>query len=200
MEKTNTQISEKCIHIETSIVPCSKTGSGIVPSDRLDQRDQDRSGDLWLSDRFRVSERLNLQGDLAWQQYTKTRDINIYRDGYVNYPYYSPPQTQHFPESYERSFVAPRLGAAYVLGNGATLRGAWQKWLRPASYNCWNSPPPASPSRYAGRRETHPHPREPDGNVACLVHERVRRPQKVDNFYPRSVVVVVLNTRADVTN
>jgi len=118
MEKTNTLIQENFYHI----------GAGLVPSDRLNQRDQDSSRDLWLSDRFRASERLNLQIDLAWQHYTKTRDINIYRDRV-------PPLTQLFPESYDQSFVAPRLGAAYAFGNGATLRGAYQKWLRPASYN-----------------------------------------------------------------
>ena len=118
MEKTNTLIQENFFHI----------GEGVVPSDRLAQRDQDRSRDIWLSDRFRASERLNLQGDLTWQHYTKTRDINIYRDRV-------PPLTQLFPENYDRSFVAPRLGATYALGNGATLRGAYQKWLRPASYN-----------------------------------------------------------------
>jgi len=118
MEKTNTLIQENFYHI----------GAGAVPADRLNQRDQDRSRDLWLSDRFRANERLNLQGDLAWQHYTKTRDINIYRDRV-------PPLTQLFPESYDRSFVAPRLGAVYVIGSGATLRGAYQKWLRPASYN-----------------------------------------------------------------
>ncbi len=118
MEKTNTFIQENFFHI----------GVGIVPSDYLDQRDEDRSQYIWLSDRFRASERLNLQVDLAWQHYTKTRDINIYRDSI-------PPETQSFPEDYHQSIVAPRLGVTYNLGNGATLRGAYQKWLRPASFN-----------------------------------------------------------------
>ncbi|MDP4030450.1 MAG: tetratricopeptide repeat protein [Gallionella sp.] len=135
MKKTNTQISEKCIHIESSIVPCSITGSGIVPLDRLNQRDSDRSRDLWLSDRYRVNDGFNLQGDLAWQHYTKSRDINIDRDAYVDYPNGYNSQKQQFSENYDRSFIAPRLGASYVIGNGATLRGAYQKWLRPASYN-----------------------------------------------------------------
>ena len=117
-DKTNTLVRENFFHI----------GAGVVPSDRLDQRDQDRSRDFWLSDRVRANERLNLQGDLAWQRYTKTRDINIFRDTV-------PPATQTFPENYDRSVVSPRLGAAWSLGSGATLRGAFQKWLRPASYN-----------------------------------------------------------------
>jgi len=119
LDKTNTLIQENFFHVGTG---------GVVPSDRLNQRDSDRSRDLWLSDRYRVNDGFNLQGDLAWQHYTKTRDINIYRDRV-------PPLTQLFPENYDRSFIAPRLGAAYELGNGATLRGVYQKWLRPASYN-----------------------------------------------------------------
>ncbi|MDP2829981.1 MAG: tetratricopeptide repeat protein [Sulfuricellaceae bacterium] len=118
MDKINTLVQENFFHV----------GSGLVPADRLDQHDEDRSLDLWLSDRVWINERLNLQGDFAWQHYTKTRDINIFRDQ-------MPPLTQAFPENYDRAFVAPRLGAAFKVGNGATLRGAYQKWLRPASYN-----------------------------------------------------------------
>jgi tetratricopeptide (TPR) repeat protein len=104
-------------------------GSGPVPWDRLENGlDQDHSRDLWFSDRFHASERLTLQGDLAWQRYTKTRDLNVFYDR-------RPPKTEMIEENYERSFLAPRLGAAYALGGGATLRGAYQKWLRPASYN-----------------------------------------------------------------
>lgn len=116
MESANTLVQENFFHI----------GNGAVRSDRLDQRDLDRSTDLWLSDRFRAGQQLTLQGDLGWQRYSKTRDINIFRDRV-------PPLTQTFPESYERSFAAPRIGAVYVLGQGATLRGAYQKWLHPAS-------------------------------------------------------------------
>lgn len=115
--KTNTLIRENFYHL----------GTGIVPADRLAQHDQDQSRDFWFSDRFKVTEHLNLQGDLAWQHYTQTRDINIYRDRV-------PPITQVFPELYSRSIIAPRLGATYTLGN-AIFRGAYQKWLRPASYN-----------------------------------------------------------------
>lgn len=118
MEKNNKLSEENFFHI----------GVGIVPSDSLDLRDEDRSRHIWLSDRFHASERLNLQVDLAWQHYTKKRDIDIYRDRI-------PPETQSFPEDYHQSIVAPRLGATYNLGNGATLRGVYQKWLRPASFN-----------------------------------------------------------------
>lgn len=117
-DKTNSLVQENFF----------KLGAGIVPSDRLDQHDQDRSRDIWVSDRFRANDHLTVQGDLALQNYTKTREISIFRDRV-------PPAVQRFPERYERPISAPRLGAAYVLGGGATLRAAYQKWLRPASYN-----------------------------------------------------------------
>ena len=118
LASTNTLIQENFFHI----------GTGVVPSDRLAVHDRDRSRDIWLSDRFRANEHLNLQGDLAFQHYTKTRDINIYRDRV-------PPATQIIPETHDRSFVALKLGAAYTMDNDAILRGAYQKWMRPASYN-----------------------------------------------------------------
>ncbi len=118
LEKSLTLIQENSFH----------RGLGQVPSDRLAEQDQDRSRNLWLSERFRIGERLNIQSELAWRHYTKTRDIRIFRDRV-------PPLTQIFPENHDRSIAAPRLGAAYAVGGGATLRGVYQKWLRPASYN-----------------------------------------------------------------
>lgn len=118
MEKTNTLVQENFYHI----------GSGLVPSDRLTLQDRDRSDDLWLSTRMRASSRLNLQADLALQRYSKTRDINILRER-------TPPVTQTFPERYDLEMLSPRLGASYDVGNRATLRAAWQKWLHPASYS-----------------------------------------------------------------
>ena len=186
MEKTNTLVQENFLHI----------GAGVVPSDRLDQHDQDRSRDLWVSDRYRANERLNLQADLAWQRYTKTRDIDIYRDRV-------PPETQTFPEDYDRSVTAPRLGAAYKLGGGATLRGAYQKWLRPASYN--SLAPVATAgipvddslvyaggklSRYRGQLDWELSP-------AWFVNAFADR-RSVDNL--SSPLDGVLNTRADIAN
>ena len=186
MEKSNTLVQENFLHI----------GAGIVPSDRLDQHDEDRSRDVWISDRFRASDSLMLQGDLAWQRYTKTRDIDIYRDRV-------PPVMQRFPEGYDRSIVAPRLGAAYALGNGASLRGAYQKWLRPASYNSL-APiatvgiPIDDSLVYAGgtlyrTRGQLDWELSPAWFVTAFADRR-----KVDNL--SSPLDGVLNTRADVTN
>lgn len=185
-DKSNTLVQENFFHI----------GAGIVPSDRLDQRDRDRSRDVWISDRFRASERLNLQGDLAWQHYTKTRDIDIVRDRV-------PPVTQAFPETYERSIAAPRLGAAYAIGGGATLRAAYQKWLRPASYNSLGPVATAgiaiddslvhsggTVSRYRGQLDWE---LSPAWFMTAFADRR-----NVDNL--SSLLDGVLNTRADVAN
>jgi len=186
MEKHNTLVRENFFHL----------GAGVVPSDRLDQRDEDRSRELWLSDRFRATDKLILQADLARQHYTKTRDINIYRDRV-------PPVTQTFPESYDRSLIAPRLGASYALGGGATLRGAYQKWLRPASYNSLEPVATAGIpiddslvyaggqlSRYRGQLDWELSP-------AWFVNAFADR-RSVDNL--SSPLDGVLNTRADVAN
>jgi Flp pilus assembly protein TadD len=117
--KKITQTQETAFHLGLKPVPWDRLG---------DTRDQDRSRDFWLSERFSASERFNLQGDLAWQQYSKNRDM-------VDFYNIVPPVTKSLTENYERAFLAPRLGAAYALGGGAMLRGAYQKWLRPASYN-----------------------------------------------------------------
>lgn len=118
MEKTNTLLQENFYHL----------GQGVVPADHLTLDDKDHSQALWFSSHHRTNERLILQGDLAWQRYTKTRDIAILRDR-------QPPVTQLLAEDYGQTVLAPRLGASYVLGNRATLRAAWQKWLHPASYS-----------------------------------------------------------------
>ena len=185
-EKSNSLVQDNFFHI----------GAGAVPADRLAQQDEDRSRDIWLSDRFRVNDRLTLQGDLAWQQYRKTRDIMIYRDRV-------PPVTQAFPESYERSIAAPRLGAAYVAGSGATLRAAYQKWLRPASFNT------LMPVATAGipLDDTLVHPGgtlsrlraqlDWELSPAWFMSAHADR-RNVDNL--SSPLDGVLNTRADVTN
>jgi Flp pilus assembly protein TadD len=116
MEKDNTLLRENSFHLP---------GASSL-ADRLTQHDEDRSRDVWLSSRLRVSNTLLIQGDLAWQHYTKARDIVIDR-GRI------PPVRQTFVESFDTSLVAPRLGFAWQAGSGATLRGAYQKWLHPAS-------------------------------------------------------------------
>lgn len=118
MKKTNTLLQENFYHL----------GQGVVPSDHLTLDDKDHSQALWFSSYHRTSERLILQGDLAWQRYTKTRDITILRDR-------QPPITQLLAEDYGQTVLAPRLGASYALGNGGIVRAAWQKWLHPASYS-----------------------------------------------------------------
>ena len=118
MEKANTLVQENFYHV----------GQGVVPSDRLNLQDRDHSQTIWFSSRNRATERLSLQTDLAWQHYAKTRDIHILRDR-------QPAVTQVLAENYDQNLLMPRVGARYALGNGATLRAAWQRWMRPASYS-----------------------------------------------------------------
>ncbi len=186
MEKRNTLVQEDFYHV----------GVGLVPSDRLDQHDRDQSRELWLSDRYRASEQLILQGDLAWAGYSKRRDIVVYRDR-------TPPLTQLLPESYDRTSVTPRLGAVYVLDPGLRLRAAYQKWLRPASYNALSPVatagipiddglvyPGGSLSRYRGQLDWEI---SPTWYVNAFADQR-----RVDNL--ASPLDGVQNTRADVAN
>ena len=111
--------------------------------------------------------------------------------------------TQAFPETYDRSIAAPRLGAAYAMAGGATLRGAYQKWLRPASYNSLAPVatagipiddslvyPGGMLSRYRGQLDWELSP-------AWFMTAFADR-QDVDNL--SSPLDGVLNTRADVAN
>jgi Flp pilus assembly protein TadD len=104
-----------------------------IPVDHTVENSLDLSRDIWISDRFRVNQRLILQGDLAWQHYSQSRSVNatlseILGSGGTTY-------TSVTSEGSDRSTLGARLGASQALGNGATLRGTYQKWLRPASYN-----------------------------------------------------------------
>jgi Flp pilus assembly protein TadD len=177
--------------------------SQTVPADRIIDNASDRSRDIWISDRFRVNDRLNLQGDLAWQHYTHasvidTTKYQIFTNGVVR------AFTGTTTENLDRSIFSPRLGAAYALGDGATLRGAYQKWLRPASFNTLMPVstagiplddglvyPGGTLSRYRGQVDW-------EASPAWFVTAFADRKQ-VDNLVsPASGLV--LNTRPDVTS
>lgn len=115
--KVNSLVREYFFHI----------GQGVVPSDRLTLDEADQSQSLWVSYSAAMSD-LRWQADLAWQRFVKTRDIQISRDR-------QPPVTQYLTEDYDPSTLAPRLGAAYTVRPGVTLRGAWQMWLKPMTFD-----------------------------------------------------------------
>jgi Flp pilus assembly protein TadD len=98
--------------------------------DRLDETDLDRSDDIWLAHQYRVTDKLKLESDLAWQRYRKSRDFEIARERI-------PPvkKVNLDTENFLTELFAPRLGFAYRVRDGAVLRGAWQKWLHPASFS-----------------------------------------------------------------
>jgi Flp pilus assembly protein TadD len=161
-------------------------------SGQFTKDEQNRSRDIWFSDRFRTNEHLTLQADLASQHYNYKNIVDIDK-----------PTKLYTSENYERAFLAPRLGAAYALGGGATLRGAYQKWLRPASYNSLASIatagiplddalvlPGGTLSRTRGQLDWE---LSPAWFITAFADHR-----KVDNL--NSPKDGVLNTRADVTN
>jgi hypothetical protein len=98
--------------------------------DRLNETDLDRSDDVWLAHQYRVTDKLKLESELAWQRYRKTRDFEIARERI-------PPvkKVNLDTENFLTELFAPRLGLAYRVRDGAVLRGAWQKWLHPASFS-----------------------------------------------------------------
>jgi hypothetical protein len=97
--------------------------------DRVDETDLDRSDDIWLAHQYRLTDKLKLESELAWQRYSKSRDILVTNERIP------PVYPKIFPEVYQNDLLAPKLGFVYGVGNGATLRAAWQKWLHPASFS-----------------------------------------------------------------
>ncbi len=84
------------------------------------------SRDAYVSDRFRINDQLMLQGDLAWQAYDKHFE-RVTGIDFFGIPIGSDPESddKHFRE------LNPRLGAAWQVQPGQTLRLAWQQWRRP---------------------------------------------------------------------
>ncbi|CAN5257692.1 FecR domain-containing protein [soil metagenome] len=105
-----------------------------VLANRATENSHERSRNFWVSNRFRFDDRLILQGDLAWQNFMHNSTI-----GTTEYQVFTNGQVIGAKgvqaETLDRSVLAPRVGASYAVGSGATLRGAYQKWLRPASFS-----------------------------------------------------------------
>ena len=118
MAKNYTQINEKFLH----------SGVGIIPADIVLLQEENHSDDLWFSSRIKAKEGLNFQFDLARQHFVIARDIDTTR-------YNQAPPRILYAEDDDRVYLAPRWGASIAMGGGATLRYAWQRWLRPASFN-----------------------------------------------------------------
>lgn len=165
-------------------------------TDRVIRNDSDRSTDLWLSDRFQVTPALLLQGDLAYQHYRKNRDSTAIVD-------LVPPLQANQQETFGQSRLAPRLGTQYSVAPGATLRTAYQDWVRPASFN--SLAPVATAGIPLDDRMTVPGGRLQRWRGQLDWELSPRRfltafadAQQVDNLYS-PLAGAVLNTRVDLT-
>jgi len=102
---------------------------GIVTD--LNYRYRERSQDFFLSDHWRASPNLTLQGDLFYQDHRRTAE-------YANYllldavPLLDPEVTR---QEFSRSRLNPRLGLVYRFANGPQARVVYQRWLRPAIFS-----------------------------------------------------------------
>jgi tetratricopeptide (TPR) repeat protein len=91
----------------------------------------ERSQDIFVSDRWRVSPKVLFQGDLFYQDHTRTAEYvsSISLGGSPM----SAPDVRH--QEFAHSAVNARLGLVYRFDNGPQLRMAYQRWLRPSVFS-----------------------------------------------------------------
>lgn len=94
---------------------------------RHDYRITERSTDLYLSDVYRATANLTVQGDLFWQD-QRRRAVDQPSITLFDPPEPGTPST----EDRDDSRLSPRLGLAWQPDARTWLRLAWQNWLRPA--------------------------------------------------------------------
>ena len=83
---------------------------------------------LYLSDTYRASDKLGLQGDLFFQsERRKAQDIN-----YSYFPPAPPSEVGRTEETQNHTQISPRLGLVYSPNEQTHVRLAWQNWLRPS--------------------------------------------------------------------
>lgn len=91
---------------------------------------RETSRDAFVSDRWRASPNLLLQGDLAYQRHRRSAD-------YANYAilFGAPLLLGTTGENFSHSRLMPRLGMAYRFDDGPQIRLAFQRWLRPSLFS-----------------------------------------------------------------
>lgn len=171
----------------------STAGTRLLESVRQDIRDRSRSVELALrtpSGRAVVAE---LQVDHT--RYEKTNDILVRRD--------FASQLVGLEDDHQRRQWSPRAGAAWKALPSLTLRGAYQRWLRPASIGSLKAPSTAGivlDDRYVlsgGELERWRAQAEWEATPRLLLTAFGDR-QEIDNLY--SSLIGVLNNRPDATN
>lgn len=93
---------------------------------------RERTFDAYVSDRWRAASRLLVQGELFYQRHRRSAD-------YVTTPILFgiplPVLAISDAQSMPKSRMQPRLGFVYRASDDLLLRGAYQRWLRPAQFS-----------------------------------------------------------------
>ncbi len=103
---------------------------GFVLAGYSDYNYREESDDLYISDRWRMTPSLLAQIDLAYQRHNRSAR---YEDTMQlsGVPLWTLGSSS---EAFSREGINPRLGLAWRPRDGLVLRGAWQRWQRPASF------------------------------------------------------------------
>ena len=171
----------------------TSAGTRILESVRQDIRDRSRSVELAL--RTPATGALAAELQVDYTRYDKTDDILVRRD--------FASQLTSLEDDYERRQASPRAGAAWKPLPALTVRGAYQRWLRPASIGSLKSPSTAGivlDDRYVlpgGKLERLRVQAEWEATARLLVTAFGDR-QEIDNLY--SGLAGLLNNRPDSTN
>lgn len=92
---------------------------------------QEHSQDAFVSDRWRISPKVLLQGDLFYQDHRRTADY-VYSSLFQGESFFDPIVTG---QEFAHSVVNPRLGLVYRFDDGPQLRMVYQRWLRPSVFS-----------------------------------------------------------------
>lgn len=92
---------------------------------------QEHSQDAFVSDRWRVSPKVLLQGDLFYQDHRRTADY-VYSSLFLGESFFDPIVTR---QELVQSVVNPRVGLVYRFDDGPQLRMVYQRWLRPSVFS-----------------------------------------------------------------
>lgn len=92
---------------------------------------REKTTDAYVSDRWRVTPRLLLQGDLFYQHQRRNAVYNT-TAFFLGVPLLAFPTDI---QNISKSKIQPRLGLAYRYADGGLVRLAYQKWLRPAQFS-----------------------------------------------------------------
>ena len=178
---------------QDAVVRVSETDPRFLESARQDL--DDRSHGALLAARWIASPSLLLEGQLGWSRYEKANAIEVRRD-FVG-------QDVQLQDDYTRTQWSPRAGIAWKPVGTLTVRGAWQKWLRPASIASLSSPSTAGivlDERYVlpgGKLERRRLQLEWEATPHLLAVAFADR-QEIDNLY--SPLAGVLNNRPDASS